>query len=82
MSAISPVRRATQEHGADAAGGEPLDAVGQFVVDVVGGDHGAFAFGAGSVLDAAEDSALALPERVEDIGFHSKASVAWNSEDV
>src|SRR5262249_19036987 len=29
-----------QEHGADAASGEALDAVGQFVVDVAGGDHG------------------------------------------
>ena len=71
-----------QEHGADAAGGEALDPIGQFVVDVGGGDHGALAFGAGPVLDAAEDSALALPERVEDIGFHSKASVDWDSEDV
>ena len=29
-----------QEHGADAAGGEALDALAQFVVDVGGGDHG------------------------------------------
>src|SRR5262249_19563139 len=29
-----------------------------------------------------EDSALALPERVEDIGFHSKASDDRDSEDV
>ena len=71
-----------QEHGADAAGGEPLDPIGQFVVDVAGGDHGSFAFGAGPVLDAAEDSALALPELVEDIGMHSKASVVRESEDV
>ena len=71
-----------QEHGADTARGKPLDPVGQFVVDVAGGDHGTFAIGPGSVLDAAEDSALASPERVEDIGFHSKASVVWDSEDV
>jgi hypothetical protein len=51
-------------------------------VDVVGGEHGAFPIGAGTVLDAAEDSLLALPEFVEDIGFHSKASVVWDSEDV
>jgi hypothetical protein len=51
-------------------------------VDVVGGDHGAFALGSGPVLDAAEDSALALAEFVEDIGFHSKASVDRDSEDV
>jgi hypothetical protein len=29
--------------------------------------------GAGTVIDAAENSALALPERVEDIGVHSNA---------
>jgi hypothetical protein len=40
------------------------------------------AFGSGSVLDAAEDSALASAERVEDIGFHPKASVDRDSEDV
>jgi hypothetical protein len=51
-------------------------------VDVADGDHGSFAFGSGSVLDAAEDSALASAERVEDIGFHSKASVDRESEDV
>jgi hypothetical protein len=70
------------EHGADAARREALDPVGQFIVDVAGGEHGLFAFGTGPVLDALEDSALALPERVEDIRFHSKASVAWKSEDV
>jgi hypothetical protein len=51
-------------------------------VDVAGGDHRAFALGTGAVLDAAEDPALASPERVEDIGFHSKASVVRDSEDV
>ena len=71
-----------QEHGADAAGGEPLDPVGQFVVDVAGLDHGPFALGPGPVLDAAEDAALASAEFVEDIGFHSKASVDRGSEDV
>ncbi len=71
-----------QEHGADAAGGKPLNPVGQFVLDIAGGDHGAFPLGPGSVLDAAEDSPLALPELVEDIGIHSKASVIWDSEDV
>src|SRR5262249_51230474 len=33
-------------------------------------------------LVTAEDPALASPERVEDIGFHSKASVIRDSEDV
>jgi hypothetical protein len=51
-------------------------------MDVAGGDHRAFAFGAGAVLDASEDSALALPEGVEDIGVHSRASVVRDSEDV
>ena len=56
-----------QEHGADAAGGQSLDAIGEFVVDVGGGDHGAFALGTGAVLDAAEDSPLASAQLVEDI---------------
>jgi hypothetical protein len=51
-------------------------------MDVAGGDHRAFPLGAGPILDAAEDSALALPEFVEDIGVHSKASVVWDGEDV
>ena len=33
-------RACQQQHGTDAAGGEALDALGQFVVDVAGGDHG------------------------------------------
>ena len=51
-----------QEHGADAAGGEALDAIGEFVVDVAGGDHGLFAFWPGPVLDAVEDSLPAFTE--------------------
>jgi hypothetical protein len=51
-------------------------------VDVAGGDHRSLAFVAGTVLDAAEDPALALPELVEDIGSHSKASAVRESEDV
>ena len=50
-----------QEHGADAAGGEPVRGDGQFVVDVGGGDHAGVAFGTGCVLEASEDSVLALP---------------------
>ena len=37
---------------------------------------------AGAILDAFEDSTLAFPQFVEEIMFHSKASVAWSSEDV
>ena len=50
------------------------------VVDIGGGDHGPFAFGAGPVLDAAEDSPLASAELVEDIGVHSKASW-WRTDE-
>ena len=71
-----------QEHGADPAAGQPLDSIGQLVLDVAGGDHGTFPLGPGTILDATENSSLALPQLVEDIGIHSKASVAWNSEDV
>jgi hypothetical protein len=48
----------------------------------MGGDHGAFALGAGAVLDTTKDSPLALAEFVEDISFHSKVSVVWPSEDM
>jgi hypothetical protein len=51
-------------------------------MDVVGGDHGALAFGAGSVFDPEKDSPLALAEFVEDISFHSKVSVVWPGEDM
>src|SRR5271166_6064810 len=71
-----------QEHGPDTPGGESLNPIGQFVLDVVGGDHGTFPLGTGTILDTAENSSLALPQFVEDIGIHSKASVAWNSEDM
>ena len=51
-----------QVHGADATGTEALDAIGQFVVDVGRGHHRLVAFGPGAVLDAIEDSPLALVE--------------------
>jgi len=38
----------------------------QFVVDVAGGDHGAFKLGTGAVFDAAEDSPLASSQFVQD----------------
>ena len=87
-----------QEHGADAAGGKALDAIGEFVVDVVGGHHGLIAFRSGPVLDAIEESpptfmessAVAFPGflgvafsgLLGDSSSHSKASEGWNSEDV
>ena len=52
-----------QEHGADAAGAEALDAIGQLVVDVGGGHHGFVSrSGPGPILDAVEDPPLALVE--------------------
>ena len=51
-----------QEHGADAAGAESLDTIGQLVMDVGGGHHRLVAFRTGSILDAVEDSALAFVE--------------------
>src|SRR4051794_6976681 len=52
------------QHGTDAAGGEALDALTEFVVDIAGGDHGDFAFGAGAILDAAEDSLPTLSQEL------------------
>ncbi len=55
-----------QEHGTDAAWAQSLDPITQFVVDVAGGDHGAFTLGTGAVFDAAEDSPLASSQFVQD----------------
>ncbi|MBV8523751.1 MAG: hypothetical protein JOY71_16785 [Acetobacteraceae bacterium] len=71
-----------QEHGTKTAGSEPLDPIGQFLLDVAGGDHGAFPFRPGTIFEAAENSPLALPQFVEDSRFHSQASDCWNSEDL
>jgi hypothetical protein len=71
-----------QEHSPDPAGGESLNPISQLVLNVVGGDHGTLLLWPGTIIDAAENSSLALPQFVEDINVHSKASVAWNSEDV
>jgi hypothetical protein len=85
-------------HGADAACGKALDAIGEFVVDVLGGHHWLIAFRAGAIRDAIEDPALTLTESstvafpsclgvafsgfLGDSSSHSKASGGWNSEDV
>ena len=45
----SPVWRRQQEHGADATGTEALHPIGQFVVDVTGGNHGPIAFRSGPI---------------------------------
>ena len=83
-----------QEHGADAACGEALGALGEFVVDVAGGHHRLIAFGSGPVLDAVEDPlapfaesspvafsarlAVAFEGLLGDSGGHSKVSEFWN----
>jgi hypothetical protein len=79
---INLVRRATRSMAPTPPCGESLDPIGQLVLDVVSGDHGTFPLGTGTILDAAENSPLALPQVVEDISVHSKAVVAWNSEDL
>src|SRR3954453_11299798 len=87
-----------QEHGTDAARAEPLDPIGELVVDVARGDHRLFAFRFGRVLDAVEDSLLAITETfavalsrllaiafsglLGESGSHSKTSEVWNSEDL
>ena len=49
-----------QVHGADSAGGEALDAIGEFVVDVAGGHHRLIAFWTRAIRNAVEDPALTL----------------------
>ena len=71
-----------QEHSADATWAQPLDPITQLVMNVVGGDHGLLALGTGAVFDAAEDSPLASSQCVQDMRFHSKASVAWPNDDM
>ena len=87
-----------QHHGADAACGEAVDALTEFVVDVAGGDHGDFAFGCGLIPDAEQDlppalsqelsvafsglPALASGDFLRDNHHHSKPSVAWKNEDL
>ena len=65
-----------QEHVADAAGGEALEAIGQFVVDVAGGHHGQIAFRTGAVLDAVEDALAAFAE-LSAVAFAAGFAVAF-----
>ena len=97
MSWIKPILR-QEEHGADAACGEALDAIGQLIVDVGGGHHGLIAFRSGPIEDSFKDPPLAFAEdpavafsRLREVAFsgllgdsssHSKVSAVWNSEDV
>jgi hypothetical protein len=87
-----------QEHGPDAAGGQALDALAEFGVDVGGGDHGDFPLGSGAIRDAIETPPLPLLEEPslafaafpplaswglpQDNNHHSKPSVAWKNADL
>ncbi len=86
-----------QEHGADAAGGQALSALAEFIVDVGGGDHGDLALRTGEIGDAVEEPpptllqetsvaisiglALAFSVLLGESSSHSKPSVAWKNED-
>jgi hypothetical protein len=79
-----------QEEGPDAAGTEPSDAVGRFVVDVGRGHHGSRPLGAGRIVESFLDSPsprlegtlLACGALFSESSTHSKAPLSWNSEDV
>ena len=82
MSRIRPVLLGQQEHGADAAGSEALDAIGQFVVDVGGGHHGEIALESQPIPKVLVNSPLAFLEFLADIGSHSKAPFVWRISSV
>src|SRR5262249_31660659 len=87
-----------QEQGAEAAGGEPMGALTQFVADVGGGDHRVLALGSGAIGDAVEEPAAPASQELtvavagrgalasagpgRDNGHHSRPSVAWKHVDV
>src|SRR5947209_9440851 len=66
--------------GADAAGCESPDLLGDLVVDVGGGHHRLGSFDTGLVLDSAEDATLASAALPMDTGVHSKTSWGRTSE--
>ena len=79
MSSVDEADLAGQEvDGADAAGRDGADPVGDLVMDVGGGEHRLMAFDAGLILDAAKDSPLASVELSVETGVHSKASWVAN----
>src|SRR6476469_4606219 len=85
------------EHGADAACGESLDAIAEFVVDVGGGDHGLVALRFGEMDQSVATSPLAFPQEpalafsgllalafsllLQDNNHHSKPSVGCRNQD-
>src|SRR5262249_34841102 len=82
----------------EAAGGQPVGALAQLVVDVGGGDHRDLAHGLGVGVDAVEEpsspslqepplsiprlGALASGGLGRENGHHSKPSAAWKNVDV
>src|SRR5262249_28078073 len=86
-----------KQQGAEAAGGQPVGALAQLVLDVGGGDHRDLALGFGAIRDAVEEpaspsspelpvavaglGALASPGLGRDNSHHSKPSVAWKHVD-
>jgi hypothetical protein len=79
-----------EEHGADAARAEALDAIAQFIVNIARGHHGYRAFPLwrigqsfqNSPLPFLEESLLACFAFFSDSSTHSKASLSWKNEDV
>src|SRR5262249_53748146 len=87
-----------QEHGPDAARGQTLDTLAEFVVDVAGGDHGVFPLGSGSMGDALAQPPLPLLEEPSlaftafaplaswglprEKNCHSKPSGTWTNADL
>jgi hypothetical protein len=59
----------------DAAAGQALVPVGQLILAGAGGDHRTLSFLPEAILDALEDSPLALPQLVEDSGIYSEAQL-------
>ena len=68
-----------QEHGADAAGTEAVDAVGQFIMDVGGGHHGLIALWPRAVLNAIEDSLTTFAEDSTPVSFSGLVAAVFRS---
>src|SRR6202044_2078468 len=79
-----------EEHGADAARAEPLDAIAEFIVNIARGHHRYRAFPfwrvgqsfLNSPLPFLEESLLACFAFSSDSSTHSKASLSWKNKDV
>jgi hypothetical protein len=59
--------------GADTAAADAPGAVGDLVVDVAGGEHGAAAVRDAGFVEAAFEAALAVGQLLAYLGFHSKS---------